>query len=150
MVIMIARTDGGVSVMQVVEGADPDECLNKWKASHAGEYVSHRVGSLDELPNERTFRNAWKADAARVDVDMPKARNIWRDKMRGVRAGKLGALDIEYQRADEVADNARKREIALKKQALRDVTALPEIEAAKTPEELKAVWPDILADQDAE
>jgi uncharacterized pyridoxamine 5'-phosphate oxidase family protein len=149
MVIMITRSDGGVSVMQVVEGADPDECLNKWKASHAGEYVSHRVGSLDELPKERTFRNAWTG-GAKINVDMPKARNIWRDRMREARSTKLAALDIEYQRADEVSDAVRKQEIALKKQALRDVPALPEIEAANTPEELKAVWPDILADQDAE
>lgn len=34
--------------------------------------------------------------------------------------------------------------IAAKKQALRDVTADPAIEAALTPEALKAAWPEAL------
>ena len=57
---------------------------------------------------------------------------------------KLAALDVEYQHADERGDVAEKARIAAKKQALRDVTADPAIEAAQTPEALKAVWPDIL------
>ncbi|MCA6098878.1 hypothetical protein J6525_10725 [Bradyrhizobium sp. WSM 4400] len=76
---------------------------------------------------------------------MEKCRAILRDRMRFSRAPKLAVLDIEYQRADEVGDVARKQAIAAKKQKLRDVTKLPEIDAATTLEALKAVWPqDVL------
>jgi hypothetical protein len=54
-------------------------------------------------------------------------------------------LDTAYMRADEVGDQQEKRRIATQKQALRDVTADPRIDAAATPEELKAVIPDALA-----
>jgi hypothetical protein len=104
-------------------------------------FVGWRHASMSEVPNDRTFRNAWKDGSTKVDVDMPKARNIWRDKMREARVSKLSTLDAAYLRADEVGDAQLKRTIATQKQVLRDVTTLPAIEAAKTPEELKAVWP---------
>lgn len=77
-----------------------------------------------------------------ITVNMIKARDIHRAKMRETRASLFAALDVDYQRATET--NADTSVIVAKKQALRDVTADPEIEAAQTTEELKAVWPEIL------
>ncbi len=96
---------------------------------------------VNEANADRTFRNAWKND---LTVDMPKARDIHRARLRIMRIPRLAALDVDYQKADEAGDLTLKREIAAKRQALRDVTAAPEIEAAQTPEELKAAIPDIL------
>lgn len=75
-------------------------------------------------------------------INMPKARDAWRVKMREAREPKLAALDIQYQRAIEVG--ADTTAIVAKKQAYRDVTEDPAIEAAQTLEELKLVWPAIL------
>jgi hypothetical protein len=78
-----------------------------------------------------------------ITINMAKARDIHRAKMRAARDPLFAALDIAYQRATETgADTA---EIVAKKQALRDVTIDPAIEAAQTIEALKAVWPEILA-----
>lgn len=94
---------------------------------------------------DRTFRNAWRqTQQASVVVDMPAARDIWRDHLRKLRAPKLAALDIAYQRADEAGDAQLKRDIATQKQALRDVTADSSIEAAQTPDELRQAIPAIL------
>lgn len=77
-----------------------------------------------------------------ITIDMSKAREIQRDRMRTARAPKLDALDVSYQRAHETgADTSA---IVAQKQALRDVTVDPAIEAAQTPDALKAVWPEIL------
>lgn len=103
--------------------------------------VGHRKGKKEDLPTDYTFRLAWRDTGQKIGIDMPQARNIWRDRMREVRADKLAALDADYLRADESGDVQAKRTIAAKKQALRDVTAHPDIEAAATPEELKKVWP---------
>lgn len=97
-----------------------------------------------EMPQDRTFRRAWVLSNGAVRVDMPKAREAWRDRLRAMRAPKLNALDIEYQRADEVGDLVGKQGVIQRKRALRDVTQDPRIESASTPEELKNVIPEVL------
>jgi len=79
-----------------------------------------------------------------ITVDMTKAREIKRDMVRAERKPLLEKLDVEYMRAQEAKDTALQQEIAAKKQALRDVTADPAIDAATTPDELKAVRPSVL------
>lgn len=95
------------------------------------------------LPSDRHFRNAWKLDVAvgSVGIDMPKARDIHREKLRAARKDKLVQLDTEYMRADELGDQQLKQSIAQQKQALRDLPSSPAIEVAATPDELKATWP---------
>jgi len=77
-----------------------------------------------------------------ITIDMEKARDIHRAKMRVAREPLLTKLDVAFQRALE--QNANTATIVAQKQALRDVTSDPAIEAAQTVEELKVVWPDIL------
>ena len=76
-----------------------------------------------------------------VNVDMTKAREIWRDKIRAARAEEFAALDMQYMRADEADDTDAKAEVVARKNLLRDAPADPAIEAASTTEELVAVWP---------
>lgn len=80
-----------------------------------------------------------------INVNMTKARDIHRDKVRQARNPKLAAKDVEFQRALETgADTAT---IVGEKQALRDAPAAAAIDAATTPEELKAAWDsDLLGD----
>ena len=73
-----------------------------------------------------------------ININMTKARDIHRDKVRQARNPKLASKDIEFQRALETgADTAA---IVAAKQALRDAPASAAIEAATTPDELKASW----------
>jgi hypothetical protein len=74
-----------------------------------------------------------------ITVNMERAREIHRQRLRDARAPLFAALDIAYQRATETGMNTSV--IVAQKQALRDVTSHPAIEAAQTTEELKAVWP---------
>ena len=80
-----------------------------------------------------------------INVNMTKARDIHREKVRAARNPKLAAKDVDYQRALETgADTAT---IVSEKQALRDAPAAAAIDAATTPEELKAAWDsDLLGD----
>ncbi len=103
--------------------------------------VSWRLINQEELPADRTFRDAWKDSGIHIYHDMEKCRAIHRDRLRQARTPLLEALDIEYQRADEQDDLKVKRELATRKQKLRDVTKNPSIDTAATPDELKAVWP---------
>ena len=93
------------------------------------------------LPAERTFRGAWEVNAGTgiISVDMAAARDIWRDKIRQARVEPLAALDTAYMKALETG--ADTTAIVEAKQALRDAPNDPAIDAATTPDELKAVKP---------
>ena len=71
-------------------------------------------------------------------VDMAKAREIHKTKIREARAPKLAELDIEFQKALETG--ASTTDIVAKKQALRDAPADSAIDAASDAETLKAQW----------
>ena len=71
-------------------------------------------------------------------IDMPKARNIYRDQIRLTRKDKLAELDIEFQKALETS--ADTTSIVSKKQALRDAPADSAIESAADVTALKAQW----------
>ena len=71
-------------------------------------------------------------------INMTKARDIHRAKIRAARKPKLEELDIEFNKALETsADTAS---IVSKKQALRDAPADSSIESAADATALKAQW----------
>jgi hypothetical protein len=74
-----------------------------------------------------------------IIINMEKARDIHRQRLRVAREPLFAALDIAYQRATETG--ADTSVIVAQKQSLRDVTSNPAIEMAQTTDELKAVWP---------
>lgn len=91
------------------------------------------------IPTDYAFRDAWRLNGAAVDCDMTAAKEIQRDRLRRERAPLLAALDIEVTRALVSGDQAKVAEVEAERQRLRDVTALPAIDAAQTPDDLKAI-----------
>ena len=71
-------------------------------------------------------------------IDMAKAREIHKDKIREARTPKLAELDIEFQKALETS--ADTSAIVAKKKALRDAPADSGIAAASDTDALKAQW----------
>jgi len=71
-------------------------------------------------------------------IDMAKAREIHKNKIRNARKPLLEALDIEFQIAQETS--ASTADIVAKKQALRDAPADSGIAAASDAAALKAQW----------
>ena len=69
-------------------------------------------------------------------VNMSKAKDIHKDNIREARKGKLAALDIEFQIAQETS--ADTSAIVAKKKELRDYPA--KVDSATTVDEIKAVW----------
>ena len=71
-------------------------------------------------------------------IDMAKAREIHKTKIRNARTPLLAALDIEFQKALETS--ADTSAIVAKKNALRDAPADSGIAAASDADALKAQW----------
>jgi len=153
--VSLIYTDGSLGIMYFIldDGYAKQECtpdnvereLTKSAVDAIkGPVKSWRLISLEDIPKDRVYRNAWKDGGDKIDHNITKAKEIHKEYMRIARAEVLLALDIEYIRADEQKDNNKKSEIAATKQALRDVTTHPDIAIANTVEELKQVWPTIL------
>lgn len=150
--IAIRRSNGCVAIMQFVtkqqrNGSDPG-----WEREPTDDAIEAEIGrsgivdcigwarvTPESLPVDRTFRGAWGHDGANIFVDMERAREIYRSRVRQDRAPKLAKLDVEYQRADERGDAQSKLDIASQKQKLRDAPSDVRITAASTPEELNAI-----------
>ena len=71
-------------------------------------------------------------------IDMAKARDIHKNKIREARTPKLAELDIEFQKALETGSSTT--DIINKKQALRDAPANSDIDSASDTDALKAQW----------
>lgn len=166
--VAVKQQGGGLTVMRVVVNQyapDPENPGGRIILSHT-EPTTERVDALiakyvndghwngDKAPvswrfvdneflneeTDQTFRDAWEDKGNnKPDVNMPKAREIHKEKLRRLRASLLEDLDNQYMRADEAGDTQKKKEIADQKQILRDITDNPAIEAAQTTEDLKAI-----------
>lgn len=155
--IAIKKSDGSIVIMTLLGEAEeaarlaPDHLdvivgaeISQWQRKDREAVASWREIASTDVPIDRTFRSAWRDDASSsgIDFDLEHCREIWKDRLRRAREPKLASLDVELMRKIERGGNVD--DIYKKKQALRDVTKHPAIDAAKTPDELKAVWPDCL------
>jgi len=105
---------------------------------------SRDAASLEFPTTKRTFREAWQFNGNVIEVDMVKARDIVRNRLRAEREPLMTQLDAEWFRAAEINDGTAQASIATQKQALRDITSHPNIDAATTADELAAITIDSL------
>ena len=83
-----------------------------------------------------------------IEINMEKARDIWRDKIRLARASKWEQLDAEWFQAMETPDGDVDS-IVNKKQLLRDYPNQESIAEAETIEELQEIWDtELLGDKE--
>lgn len=108
----------------------PDEMsLDKYMALPLAEY---KIVDDSELPKDRVFRNAWNYD---LKEDIPKSKEIWKDKLRDERKPLLEAQDIAFMQALENGNGTA--DIKTEKQRLRDVPQL--VDSCKTISAIKKV-----------
>lgn len=127
---LLKRKDGGVSILELKHGVVERE-LEKLKTVGI-EVESYHEISLQDLPEDRYFRDAWGFDGS-INIDMQKAKNIHMDNIRLVRDEKLKQLDIETLKGNDVQ---------AEKQNLRDIPQTFDLSVYETPESLKDAWPE--------
>ena len=96
--------------------------------------------STATVPSDRHFRGAWSLSGSVISEDMDAAKEIFKDKIREVRAPLLDAEDVVYMKALEADDADAKAASVTKKAALRDAPAASAITNADTIAKLKAAW----------
>lgn len=118
-VIIFTNDSGGVSVC-VPTGELPIEQVQS-KDIPSG--VQSYIVASDSLPEEDgDFFDAWEQTKGVVTVNLPKAKELTKTRLRAERVPLLAAQDVAFQRALETgADTAA---IVAEKQRLRDITKL--------------------------
>ena len=129
-VIIFTNDNGGVSVC-IPTGEMPIEAVK------AKDTPSHSIIVQEsELPQaDNDFFNAWELANGLVSVNLSKAKELTKARLRQERAPLLAAQDVLYMRATEAgADTSA---IVAEKQRLRDVTGLAD--ACTTTAELRGL-----------
>ena len=131
-VIIYTNDLGGVSVC-IPTGELPIEQVQAKDIPAGKESFIVRADSLPE--NDNDFFDAWEQTRGVVTVNIAKAREITKARLRAERAPLLAAQDVLFQRALETgADTSA---IVAEKKRLRDVTTLADARA--TLDDLRAL-----------
>ena len=79
-----------------------------------------------------------------ITIDITKAKEVWKDKIRFNRAKALKKLDLDFMKAQEAETSTTA--IVTDKNTLRDLPS--QVDTATTVDEIKAVWNDMLGDKE--
>lgn len=147
--IVITKADGSITIRTPAPlDRRPDETEEAFLARcmaapvRRGTVTGMTVVDAAEIPPDiDTYRNAWTFDGSKIAYDMTKAKNIHRDLVREARGALLSLADVAVSQALVKGDAKAVKDAEAERQRLRDATADPRIDAAKTIAELKAVWP---------
>lgn len=149
-VIAVAYKNGTVGRMQLFARDDDDSWTDtmiqaevdkaaiSWAAMGLTVVGWHRC-ELADFPADNDFRAAWTVQDGNVVVDVDRARECTKDRLRSERAPLMAANDVEALRALEAGDQKAAAVISAEKQRLRDVTTLPQIAEAETLDDLRAI-----------
>jgi hypothetical protein len=129
-VIIFTNDNGGVSVCMPTGELDINTVKAKDTPSH-----SIIVDTADLPQEDNDFFNAWELANGVVTVNLDKAKELTRSRLRVEREPLLAAQDVLYMRALE--SGGLLDGIVAEKQRLRDVTGL--VDACTTTAELRAL-----------
>lgn len=129
-VIIFTNDNGGVSVC--VPTGEMDINAVKAKDTPSNSII---VDSADLPQADNDFFNAWELADGVVSVNLDKAKELTRARLRVERVPLLNAQDVLFQRAQE--SSADTTAIVAEKQRLRDVTNL--VDGCSTTAELRAL-----------
>lgn len=88
--VVWTNPDGSVSVLIPAPGVD--EALWRKDIPQGVEAVET---TADEIPQDRTFRGAWRQVQKSLSVDLQEAKGIAHERRRAKRAAEFAPLDVE-------------------------------------------------------
>ena len=128
-VIIFTNESGGVSVCTPTGELDIEAVKTKDTPEHS------IIVDASTLPADNDFFDAWELNGETVTVNLDKAKNITKNRLRAERAPLLAIQDVLFQRALE--SQADTSAIVAEKQRLRDITKF--VDTCTTLNELRAL-----------
>ena len=130
-VIIFKNDNGGVATCIPTGEISIDAVLTKDVPAGRGA----RIVDQNSLPRDNDFYDAWEMDDSSVTVNLAKAKELTKNRLRQERTPLLAAQDVAFQRALETG--ADTTAIVAEKQRLRDITLLAD--SATTLDELRGL-----------
>ena len=121
-VIIFKNDNGGVAVCIPTGELSIDAVLGKDVPTGRDARI---VDSADLPEDDNDFFDAWEMDTKTVSVNLDKAREITKRRLRAERAPLLAAQDVLWQRAQETG--ADTTAIVAEKNRLRDITKFADL-----------------------
>lgn len=147
----VPRTDGSVSILVIGSNGEtnlntddltPESQIARWPEDMQATVIFEDIKQVtrDELPADRTFRDAWtfKKASKKVDIDLPKAKEITKKKLADQYIDEDKALDRQAAEAAALGEDDEAASIRAKKAAIPRVTA-KDIDAATSIAKLKGM-----------
>lgn len=130
--IVFTRPDGGVSIIIPAPGIELSRAMQDVPADAS----NVEVVDADAIPNDRTFRAAWKQEGKALAVDVQGAKKIAHEKRRAKRAEEFAPHDqvIALRLPGEEEAEAERAAIRAKYALVQE-----HIDAAESPDELKSI-----------
>ena len=121
-VIAFRNDNGGVAVCIPTGEISIDAVLGK----DVPQGRDARIVDSADLPNDDSdFFDAWEMDAKSVFVNLNKAKELTKNRLRAEREPLLAAQDVAFQRALE--NNLDTTDIVAEKNRLRDITKFADL-----------------------
>jgi hypothetical protein len=139
--VVFTRTDGGVSIISPNPYIDIQQHIDKLISKGDIDPVDvPQIVDISDMPEDRTLRDAWTISGNKCVVDMAKGKEIVHAKRRAKRSAEFAPLDVE------ATIPAKANEAEAKRKKVRDKYAeiQGDIDAATTPEQLKAIIEGLL------
>ena len=129
--VIISQNDaGGVSITTPAGEFTAQQILDK---GLSGRFA--RIINDADLPEHKEFSDAWEMDAKTLTVNIDKAKEITKNRLRAERESLLATQDVLFMKALETG--ADTTTIVAEKNRLRDITNL--VNTASTLEDLLAI-----------
>jgi len=141
---IVYKTDSGISIIIPSLEALAAMTIEEIAAKDVPAGMEYTIVSVDDLPADRTFRDAWRQNGSGVDVDLPAAKTIAHTHRRTKRSEEFAPHDriIAAQIPGESASAAE----AARSQIRQKYAVLQEqIDLAGSAADLKSVYDRMMA-----
>lgn len=142
MKIIYPNENGGVSVvipsqkyLNTLKGMTEIEKMTFIAQKDIPANTDFQIIEDNQVPTDRSFRNAWEYKNKSIEISLPKAREITKARLREEREPLLSALDIKQINA--LTEGVDTTDIMTEKQRLKDITDT--VDSVTTLAGLKAV-----------
>lgn len=93
------------------------------------------------IPQSREFRDEWRQDGDSIVIDQILAQAKHMSRIKEMRQKKFEEMGFPQRLNEQVETAVLDEQTRLELQRLRDIPQTFDLSVAKTPEELKALWP---------
>jgi hypothetical protein len=150
-IIYTRESDGGLNVIIPASKADLERVLGPltdeqyeqhvWQKSIPEDAITPTSIADSGIPTDREFRDAWVQNGGIINIKMDIVIPIHMNRIREMRQKKFEEMGFPQRLNPQVEAAILDEPTRTELQRLRDIPQTLDLTVAKTPDEIKALWP---------